>query len=180
VNFSSLGHHWFALQVRTRSERFCAALLRQKGYIEFVPLVPNIGAHNRAASKGRLYYKVLYPGYIFCKFDPTIHAHLVTTAGVIRIVGNGRTPLPISDQEIVNIQLIVASGIPTYDWPFLKVGDQVRIEGGPLRGAEGILIQQRCTQRLIVSIDILGRSTAVELFPSWVSSAVRDKNTVFV
>jgi transcription antitermination factor NusG len=172
MNLSGLGSCWFAIQVRPKYEDLTSALLQQKGYEGFVPRLaytrPSAGLEAGGRNRHR---RLLYPGYIFCRFDPVIAAPIVTTPGVIRVCGCGRTPIPISEQEIINIRLITNTGIAVYPWPFIDVGTWVEIVDGPLRGSRGILIRRRSVDRLVVSIDILHRSTAAELDASWVSSA---------
>jgi transcription antitermination factor NusG len=77
--------------------------------------------------------------------------------------------LPIRAEEIEAIQRIVETGRATEPWPFLQVGEQVRIETGPLRGTEGVVLRVQNQHRLIVSVSLLQRSVAVEINPEWVS-----------
>jgi len=48
-------------------------------------------------------------------------------------------------------------------WPFLRIGQRVRVEYGALRDVEGILLQTKGTQRLVLSVSLLQRSVAVEV-----------------
>jgi transcription antitermination factor NusG len=61
--------------------------------------------------------------------------------------------------------MVVASGLPVRPWPHLKPGDRVRIEDGPLRGVEGILLKEKESLRLVLGVELLQRSIAVELEP---------------
>ena len=81
----------------------------------------------------------LFPGYIFCRFDPLDRLPILKTPGVIQIVGSNRVPIPLNESEITAVQTLVGSGVSNQPWPFLAVGDRVRVESGPLRGMEGIL-----------------------------------------
>jgi transcription antitermination factor NusG len=83
-------------------------------------------------------------------------------------VGIGRIPSPIDDAEIANIQTTIRSGLLAEPWPFLNVGQRVRVEEGPLSGVEGILIDARKKQRIVVSVSLLTRSVAVEIEREWV------------
>jgi len=110
----------------------------------------------------------LYPGYVFCRYDSSAKVPIVATPGVIRIVGNGVTPIPVAEAEIAKIRLIVQSKLPAYPWPFVSVGERVRIVAGPLCGLEGIVTKVKDIHRLIVAIDFLQRAAAVEIEASWV------------
>ena len=86
------------------------------------------------------------------------------------MVGYNRRPVAIEENEIATIQTLVASGMPNRPWPFLQVGEHVRIDSGALRGVEGILTEFRGTHRLIVSITLLQRSVAAEIDSALVTS----------
>jgi transcription antitermination factor NusG len=86
----------------------------------------------------------------------------------MRIVGIGYTPIPIPEHEIAAIQRVLKSGVYVLPHPFLKVGECVRIHGGPLNGLEGLIVDHR-RDRLIISVTLLQRSVAVEIDSAWVA-----------
>jgi transcription antitermination factor NusG len=75
----------------------------------------------------------------------------------------GKVPIPVEENEIAAVQRVVNSGVLAQPWPFLKTGEQVTIEEGPLRHVTGILAAIDGSERLIVSISLLQRSLAVTL-----------------
>jgi transcription antitermination factor NusG len=151
---------WFALHVRTRHEAGVAAHLRGMGYEDFLPIYKN---RTRWSDRVKELETPLFPGYLFCRFDPQKRLPILKTPGVIQVVGYSRQPIPVEEKEIEAIQALVASGIPSQPWPYLKVGEKVRIDSGPLRGREGILVEFKGSQRLILSVALLQRSVAVEI-----------------
>ena len=92
------------------------------------------------------------------------------TPGVIQIIGNGKTPLPVADEEIEKIQLAVASEAPRQPWPYIEVGERVRVNYGSLRGLEGILINFKGSHRVVLSISLLHRSVALEVDLAWLTA----------
>lgn len=110
----------------------------------------------------------LFPGYVFCRMDVTERLPVLKTPGVHSILGFDGEPSPVPDQEMVAIQRVVGSGASVGPWPFLKVGDRVRVERGAFTGVEGILISERGCDRLILSVEMLQRSVAVEIDRSWI------------
>jgi transcription antitermination factor NusG len=78
--------------------------------------------------------------------------------------------MPIEDREIEAIQIAVASGIPSQPWPYLEVGEKVRIHTGKLSGLEGILVNFKGNHRVVLSVSLLQRSVALEVDLSWVTS----------
>src|SRR5262249_58233371 len=87
----------------------------------------------------------------------------VGTTGVQLIVGLGRTPIAVDETEIETLRRAVSSGQPIRPWPYIKVGQKVEIERGPLQGLSGIVLRIKNVDRLIVSVSLLMRSVAVEV-----------------
>jgi transcription antitermination factor NusG len=83
-------------------------------------------------------------------------------------VGLGKVPIPIDPIELEGIRLAIASGRSIEPWRGLKVGNTVRIEYGPLRGIEGLILRFKGANHLILGIQLLQRSVAVELDETWV------------
>jgi len=162
-------HCWFALHVKPRHERAVVRGLENKGFEHFLPLYQ---ARRRWSDRYKTVALPLFPGYVFSRFEPQCRVPILTVPGVLRIVGAGRTPLPVEDSEIAALQSIVKSGLPAHPWPFLKAGQAVSIEGGPLCGLTGILLDFKGSQRLIVSVTLLQRSVAVEIESDWVMPMV--------
>jgi transcription antitermination factor NusG len=158
---------WYALQVRSRHEAIAAAILENKGYDKFLPL-----CRSRRLWSDRIVHLdlPLFPGYVFCRFDPGDRSvPILTTPGVVRIVGIGGHAVPVDDAEIAAIQSIIKSGLAAEPWPYLQLGNIVRIQHGALSGLEGLLVEKKKRHRLVVSITILQRSVAVEIDSAWVT-----------
>jgi transcription antitermination factor NusG len=160
-------HPWYALQVRSRREMGVACHLRGMGYEEFLPLYE---CRKHWSDRIKEVQAPLFPGYLFCRFDPQNRLPILKTPGVIQIVGYNRQPIPVDEDEVKSVQTLVTSGIPNQPWPFLKVGEKVRVEAGPLRGLEGVLVEFKGNRRLILSVSLLQRSVAVEMDAAFVRS----------
>jgi transcription antitermination factor NusG len=160
----SLG--WFALQVKSRSERLVATMAHNKGFEEFLPVYQS---RRRWSDRVKSIELPLFPGYVFCRMDPQYRLALLTIPGALHFVGIGKVPMAIEDAEIASIQAAVNSGLTAEPWPYLNVGQLVRLEQGPLAGLEGILIETRKEQRIVVSVALLRRSVAVEIERHWVT-----------
>jgi transcription antitermination factor NusG len=153
---------WFALQARSRVERNIARLLRDKGFECFLPLY-----HRRRQWRHRAttLETPLFPCYLFCRFDPGKRMPVLTTPGVLGVLGVGKVPTPIPDAEIENIRRIVQSGLNVEPFPYVTEGQRIRIASGPLSGTEGIVIDVSKRRRITVSINLLQRSVAAEIDP---------------
>jgi len=94
--------------------------------------------------------------------------------GVIQIVGNGKVPLPVANCEIERLQVAVASEVARQPWPYINVGERVRVNHGSLRGVEGILTSMKGSHRVILSVSLLQRSVAVEVDLSWLTAIEKE------
>jgi transcription antitermination factor NusG len=158
---------WFALQTRSRYEHFVAAMLSGKGYEPFLPVYT---CRRRWSDRIKDFELPLFPGYLFCRFDPRNRLPILMTPGVIQVVGAGKTPVPVDEGEITAIQILMGSGLPGRPWAYLQVGQRVRIERGPLAGVEGTLTGFRGRYRLVMSVTLLQRSVAVEVEGAWIDA----------
>jgi len=151
---------WYALQVASRCEKAVATGLALRGYSEFLPL---FRSRRRWSDRFQDVDLPLFPGYVFCRLDVTRRLPALLIPGVVRIVGLGKVPIPVDEDEISAVQAVARSGFLTQPWPFLKAGQTVMIEEGPLRNVTGILAEIDGSERLIVSITLLQRSLAVAI-----------------
>jgi transcription antitermination factor NusG len=156
---------WFALRVRSKHERVTSLHLRNRGYEEFSPFYR---AESQWSDRKKLTDRFLFPGYVFCRFDPRDRLPILTAPGVVGLVGFGDGPTAIPEREIEQVRTMVQSGLLVTPWPFLELGQTVRLENGPLRGLEGIVEEVKGRLRLVVSIQLLQRSVSTEIDRIWV------------
>jgi transcription antitermination factor NusG len=153
-------HRWYALQVRSRWESSTSTLLSGKGYQTFLP---TFKTEKRWRGGRREVAAPLFPGYVFCQFDALNRLPVLVTPGVLSVVGRGRIPVPVEDSEIDAVHRVVSSGLRAEPWPYLEIGQQIRIQEGALSGLEGILISLRGSRRIVVSVSLLCRSVSLEI-----------------
>jgi transcription antitermination factor NusG len=156
---------WFAVQVWAGREQCSVNHLRLHGHHVFLPCYCE---HRRWSDRIKKIHRALFAGYVFCRQPAATLGAILKTPGVIRIVGDGRHPLPIPAGEIEAIQRIVDARLSAEPWDYVQVGQQVRIDVGPLSGTTGIVLMTRPRRRLVVSIPLLQRSVSVEIDSDWV------------
>jgi transcription antitermination factor NusG len=156
---------WYAIQAKSSREKTASLLLENAGYECLVPVSKYM---RRWSDRMKEVEVPLFPGYFFCRMDRHNRLPVLMTPGVIQIVGVGKTPIPVSEEEIAAIQRAGKSGLPTMPWPYLEVGHVVRIEEGPLRGLTGIVLKIKSGMKLILSVGLLQRSIAVEIERGWI------------
>lgn len=164
-----LGSRWYALFVRSRHEKAVATILTRKGLNVFLPLV----SLNRRWGRRRAEVLLpMFPSYVFSHFDVSSQRVLVlATPGVAKIVGVGHRAMPLEDAEVGAIMRVVETGAASEPWPYLGSGQSVRITEGVLAGLAGTLVEFKNQHRLVLSIQLLQRSVAVEIESSCVESA---------
>src|SRR5260370_19567258 len=134
------GVRWFDLHVHAGKEVFIASQLENQGIEWFLPRYKSV---RKGSDRMKEVELPIFPSYLFSRFDFQNRRPIVTTSGILQIVGNGRMAIPVSDEEISAIQTAVHSGLPHQPWPFNECGERVRVAYGSLRGLEGILVSFR-------------------------------------
>lgn len=160
---------WFALRVKPRAERVVADVLRGKGYEYFLPMHRE---RRRWSDRVKTVETPLFGGYVFCRFDVQRRLPVLTSPGVLQVVSIGKVPEPIPDEEIASLKVLVDSNLAIEPWPFLSIGEKVRIVGGPLAGATGVIQSVKDRDRLVVSVTLLQRSISVVVPESCIWPAI--------
>lgn len=165
IKMDTGGKQWYALQIQSRRARLASTALRGKGFEEFLPVSR---VQRRWSDRAKLMDVPLFPGYLFCRFEPYDRlVPVISTPGVIGIVGANKKPTPVPEEEIEAVRRVLLSGLFAYPCPFVTVGSRVLIGRGPLTGIEGIVTNTDKLYRLIVSVTLLQRSVAVEIDREW-------------
>ncbi|HVW08125.1 MAG TPA: transcription termination/antitermination NusG family protein [Bryobacteraceae bacterium] len=149
---------WYAIRVMSNRERAVALLLQGKGFPVSLPL-----CRSRRHGTGRRRESVLFPGYLFCSFDPNVLLPILSVPGVVHIVCRERTPVAVDPVEMEAVRRLAEAGLNSEPWPWIEIGERVRVREGPMAGVEGILAREGTRNRIVISISLLMRSVLVEL-----------------
>jgi transcriptional antiterminator NusG len=155
---------WFALWTHSHCEHLVRDQLVAKGFEAFLP---TIRTWSRRAGRQRLIPLPMFPGYLFVHqaMDKRSYVEIAKSKGLVRILGARWDHLTaVSDTEVEALQRIQSTELAVMPHPYLREGQRVRINDGPLAGVEGILVRTRPSRGLLVlSVDLLHQSVAVEL-----------------
>jgi transcription antitermination factor NusG len=151
---------WYALYTRHQHEKVVAHALTNRGFQVFLPL--SSVAHQWKDRKKQLSLP-LFPCYVFLSTSLSRTTEILRTPGVYQFVGFGGAASAIPAEEIEALKRAMESDVPLRTHPFLNRGDRVRVKHGALAGVEGILIRHKNQCQLILSVEILKRSVAVEM-----------------
>lgn len=158
--------HWYALAVKPRHDKAVARSLEAKGFRTFVPLYRKRNQYTTRYKDSDL---PLFPGYVFCRFDAMIRLPIITTPGIVQILGNGNSPIAVAETEINSLQMAIAAQVPIRPYPYVEIGQRVRIEEGVLAGVVGVIIKLKQNLRLVLSVTLLQRSVLLEVDQDQVS-----------
>jgi transcription antitermination factor NusG len=156
---------WYALYTRHQHEKTVADILSRKGFEVFLPLYSVV---HRWKDRNKQLSLPLYPGYVFLHDDLERRLPILVTPGVHSIVGTAGAPEPIPDSEIHAVKRVIESSLAVEPYPYLQCGDRVRVQSGPLEGIEGVLVRKKNAYRLVLTVEILMKSVAVEIDASLV------------
>lgn len=159
---ATVSSHWFAIQTKPRHEKSVALELEVKGITSFVPFYT---VRKRWSDRYRSVEVPLFANYAFARIPAQREARVAVlrTQGVVGFIGTRGMGTPIPCEEIESIRRIVRSEIAYAPYPFLTVGQKVRILGGSLDGIQGILLAKNGDESLVVSVEIIQRSLAVRV-----------------
>jgi len=169
VSLTDCSALWFALRVTTRYE---FRVSQQLSLREIECFLPARRVRRRWSDRIQMLEVPLFPGYLFARFDLRSRVRVLNVPGVAQVVGHGNVPVPVSDAEIDAVKVLVDSGLELEPHPYLCAGQAIRIERGPLRGAEGVVLRAESGSfRIVVSVNLLQRSVAAEVDRDWISLA---------
>ena len=153
---------WFAIWTRSRQEKFVASMLESLGIAHFLPLKTEI---HRWSDRNQSVTVPLFKGYLFARLDPTKESRLrvLNTPGVAGLVGNQAGPLPVPDYEIESVRAVITQKMQYAAYPSIPIGTRVRVVRGALTGIEGTLLRTSGESKLVLSVEMIHQSVAVNI-----------------
>jgi transcription termination/antitermination protein NusG len=153
---------WYALWTHSHCEQLVCDQLVQKGYRA---VLPTVDVWSRRRGVRRLVRTPMFPSYLFLRgaVDKSTYIEISKARGLVCLLGERWDRLTtIPDEEMRAIETVSAVRHPVLPYPYLKEGQRTRITSGPLAGVEGILVESRPEQgMLVLSLHLLHRSVAV-------------------
>jgi transcription elongation factor/antiterminator RfaH len=157
-----LTRHWYVLHTRSRHESVVCDGLVKKSLDVFLP---KIKVRSTRRDRKAMIRIPLFPGYLFIRTDlhPHSHIEIVKTAGVVRLIGSRQGPVPVPDETIESLKIMVASELPIGTGSRLQQGDRVMVVQGPFAGVAGTFVRYRGQGRVLVNIEALGQYAGVDV-----------------
>lgn len=162
---------WYAVYTRSRHEKLVHQAVRERGIESLLPLRNVL---SQWKDRRKWVQKPLFPGYLFVRVKRMQLSVVTMVRGVAYIVGNEAEPICVPDEQVEAVRRLVEGPYPVEFWPLLQKGKRVRVTIGPLAGLETYIVARRgrAKCRLVVTVELLGRSVSVEIDPSCVEPIV--------
>jgi transcription antitermination factor NusG len=151
---------WYAAYTSPRHEKYVARQLDERSIDSFLPLYR---AMRRWKDRRKQIELPLFPGYVFVHFDLQQRLRILGLPGVVRLVSFNGQPATLPEQDMDTLRRGLDLQIYAEPHPYLRVGRKVRVVHGPMAGAEGILVRKKDKFRLVISLEAIMRSIAVEV-----------------
>lgn len=151
---------WFAVYVTSRHEKKVQVQLGLQEIETFLPLYKTIHLWKNRCR--RVLELPLFPNYLFVHIAVNERVAVLRTPGVISLVCSGHLPIPLPSAAVEAIRKALAVR-EVEPHPYLVVGNRVRIVGGPLLGMEGVLVRKKNKLRVVLLLDEIRQSAAVEV-----------------
>ena len=165
---------WWAIYTRHQHEKAVAQVLTTKGFEIFLPLYDSV---RRWKDRSKSLSLPLLPCYVFVRGGMSRRLHVVTTPGVHSILYTGEKIAAIPEEEMDGIRRAVSGPMRVEPHPFLRCGERVRVTRGTLEGVYGVLTRKKSLYRLVLSVEMLAQSVAVEIDASDVEPAPQAGST---
>lgn len=150
---------WYAAYTFPRHEKAVAEHLKSKSLETYLPLFEK---QNRWKDRMARVQLPLFPGYVFVRLPLRERLRVLETSGVLRLVGFSGHPTPLPEGEIESLKTYLAFR-RAEPFPHLTTGKRVEVKAGPLAGLEGVVVRRKGKMRIVVSMDSIQRSIALEL-----------------
>lgn len=151
---------WYAIYTCARHEKRVAQQLERQSIEHFLPLYEAV--HRWKDRRARVQLP-LFPGYLFVHIPLARRMQVLEVPSVVRMVAFQGVPAVLPDEEILSLRSSLSGDLRVEPHPYLKIGRRMRVIRGPLAGREGILVRKKDRLRLVISIDLIMRSMAVEV-----------------
>lgn len=150
---------WHVLHVIANHEKKVAQRLSVRSLEHYLPLYAE---RSRWSDRYVTLERPLFVGYVFVRYSPQTRLSLISTPGVIRLLGEW-TNTVVRREEIERIREGLAHGCLLRPHSHLPVGTPVRVRRGIFEGAEGAVaeIRQRC--KVVMTLSAVKQCFSLEI-----------------
>ena len=152
---------WFAVYVKSRSEKKVFKLLEDIGIESFLPLITRV---KQWSDRKKKVEEPLFRSYLFVNITLNDYYKVLNANGVVKFVTFERKPVPVPENQIVAIkEYLNDTELHVIDYEDFKEGELVRIKSGQMEDLIGRFIKINGKHRIIIDIEAVGQSLPINI-----------------
>ena len=159
---------WFAIYVKSRSEKKVLKLLEDIGVESFLPLITRV---KQWSDRKKKVEEPLFRSYLFVNIPLSDYYTVLNVNGVVKFITFEKKPVPVPDNQIIAIkEYLNDTELHSIDYEDFKEGELVRIKSGQMKDLIGRFIKINGKHRVIIDIEAVGQSIPINIARSSVEA----------
>ena len=152
---------WFAIYVKSRSEKKVLKLLEDIGIESFLPLITRV---KQWSDRKKKVEEPLFRSYLFVNIPLSDYYTVLNVNGVVKFITFEKKPVPVPDNQIIAIkEYLNDTELHSIDYEDFKEGELVRIKSGQMKDLIGRFIKINGKHRVIIDIEAVGQSIPINI-----------------
>jgi len=167
--------NWIAVYTKSRHEQIVVNELSKKNIESYCPMFKE---RRQWSDRKKWVHFPLFRSYVFANIEIKENIYVLQTIGVNKIVKFQEKVSIIPDQVIDNIKNIIEGGYNVEQADYFIKGDEVRVVSGPLKGLDGVVLDSRGTNKVIIKIEAIQQAFSVEISSGLLKSNKKNASSI--
>ena len=167
--------NWIAVYTKSRHEQIVVNELNKKNIESYCPMFKE---RRQWSDRKKWVHFPLFRSYVFANIEINENIYVLQTIGVNKIVKFQEKISIISDQVIDNIKNIIEGGYNVEQADYFIKGDEVRVVSGPLKGLDGVVLDLRGANKIIIKIEAIQQAFSVEISSGLLKSNKKNASSI--
>ena len=167
--------NWIAVYTKSRHEQIVVNELNKKNIESYCPMFKE---RRQWSDRKKWVHFPLFRSYVFANIEIIENIYVLQTVGVNKIVKFQEKISIIPDQVIDNIKNIIEGGYNVEQADYFIKGDQVRVVSGPLKDLDGVVLDLRGANKIIIKIEAIKQAFSVEINSGLLKSKKKNVSSI--
>jgi len=167
--------NWIAVYTKSRHEQIVVNELNKKNIESYCPMFKE---RRQWSDRKKWVHFPLFRSYVFANIEINENIYVLQTIGVSKIVKFQEKISIIPDQVIDNIKNIIEGGYNVEQADYFIKGDEVRIVSGPLKGLDGVVLDLRGANKIIIKIEAIQQAFSVKISSGLIKSKKKNASSI--
>ena len=154
---------WFAVYVKSRSEKKVFKLLEDIGIESFLPLITRV---KQWSDRKKKVEEPLFNSYLFVNIPLSDYYKVLNVNGVVRFICFEKKPVEVPENQIEAIKKYICdTDIHDVDYESInfKEGELVRIKSGQMKDLTGRFVEIKGKHRIMIEIEVVGQYLPINI-----------------